>query len=168
MAKMRVNGMDVLDRTYEELSDLGRDAYYRILDAGGEVLKAALTEKIKTIFNQHTGILASSIQMWHKAFLNIDGTVSVLVGPEGKHGDKKTRRRRSRAKTVEGQRNHKHRRENHSVFESTNAEIAYVLEYGSARITARHWMEETLDENEDAIYEAMAAAWDAILDEKGL
>ena len=50
----------------------------------------------------------------------------------------------------------------------TNAEVAYILEYGSPRMAAKHWMEMANDSAAEAAKTAMADAWNSYLNERGL
>ena len=45
----------------------------------------------------------------------------------------------------------------------SNAEVAYVLEYGTPRMAARHWMETANEEASDEVVAAEAAVWDDYL-----
>ena len=79
--------------------------------------------------------------------------ISVL--PMGKHPKSSTGKRRGK------------RRSNGS-YQGTNAEVAFILEYGSPRIGATHFMENTAEESEQEVYNAMDAELTQILRERGL
>ena len=49
------------------------------------------------------------------------------------------------------------------TYQGTNAEVAYVLEYGTPRMAATHWMETTNEEASDEVVAAEAAVWDDYL-----
>ena len=49
------------------------------------------------------------------------------------------------------------------TYQGTNAEVAYVLEYGTPRMAATHWMETTNEEAGDEVVAAEAAVWDEYL-----
>lgn len=53
-------------------------------------------------------------------------------------------------------------------YQGTNAEVAFILEYGSPRIGATHFMENTAEESEQEVYNAMDAELTQILRERGL
>ena len=79
--------------------------------------------------------------------------ISVL--PMGKHPKSSTGKRRGK------------RRSNGS-YQGTNAEVAFILEYGSPRIGATHFMENTAEESEQEVYNTMDAELTRILRERGL
>ena len=47
-------------------------------------------------------------------------------------------------------------------------EIAWILNYGSPRIAATHWLENANEEAEDEVIETQQAAWDELVTKKGL
>lgn len=53
-------------------------------------------------------------------------------------------------------------------YYGTNAEIAYILEYGSPRISASHWMENANEGAEDELVDIQQKAWDDLVTKKGL
>lgn len=149
VARFSVSGLDTVTAAFDHLADVSDEDKLRVLRAGGEILKAAFQEALKTLFQQHTGKLAASPEVEEKT--GGDGGY-VLIAPKGKHG-------RSSA----GKRRPKHK----GTYTGDNAEIAFILEYGSSRIPARHWMERTVEEQGDAVAEAMEAEWSKVLDEYG-
>jgi hypothetical protein len=50
----------------------------------------------------------------------------------------------------------------------SNMEVAYVLEYGSPRITPRHWMENANEEAADQIVDIQQEKWNELMEKKGL
>lgn len=151
MAKFKVNGTEGLDLTFERKSQLNADDLLRIIHPGAELMRERLVEKVKTIFVQHTGDLAHSFKLTERSN---DGDVAILVSPNGTRSSGNRGIRKSR-------RQGKHRKK-------TNAEIAYVLEYGSARIKATHFMQHTAEEAENDVVAAMEAEYHRLLDERGL
>lgn len=136
-----------------------------VLNAGAAVLQEALTNKILTTFKPHTYDLANSIKIWTKN--NKAGELVVVVGPKGNHSRATApgRRRRSRATTVEGQKYHKHNRTDNSTYSGTNAEILYVLNYGSARIKKPyHVIDIAVEESDAAVVNAMDDEFNAIVE----
>jgi hypothetical protein len=53
-------------------------------------------------------------------------------------------------------------------YSGTNAEIGYILEYGSPRIAATHWMETTNEEAADEVIAVEESAWNDLITKKGL
>lgn len=60
------------------------------------------------------------------------------------------------------------KRRSNGSYQGTNAEVAFILEYGSPRIGATHFMENTAEESEQEVYNAMDAELTQILRERGL
>jgi len=50
----------------------------------------------------------------------------------------------------------------------TNAEVAFVLEYGSPRHNATHFMEECVEASTPEVIAAMEAEFSKLMDERGL
>lgn len=149
MAKMRVNGVDTIIASYEQLASLSYEESLSVLTAGAEVLREALTEAIKTRFRVITGALSEAITVRD---ISKGDKPLLIVGPTGKH-----------PKATTGK-----RRKGKGHYEGTNAEILYVLNYGSARIPASHVFDDTLEAQSEAMTAAMQAAFDEIITSKGL
>lgn len=66
-----------------------------------------------------------------------------------------------------GKRKRKDGRSN-GKYSGTNAEVGYILEYGSPRIPAQHWMENSNEEAADEVIAVQQEAWDELLTKKGL
>lgn len=149
MAKMRVNGVDTLIASFEQLASLSYEESLSVLTAGAEVLRNALSEAIKTRFRVKTGALSESITVRD---ISKGESPLLIVGPTGKH-----------PKATTGK-----RRKGKGHYEGTNAEILYVLNYGSPRIAASHVVDNTVEEQSEAMTAAMQAAFDEIIKSKGL
>lgn len=149
MAKMRVNGVDTMIATYEQLASLSYEEKLSVLTAGAEVLREALTEAIKTRFRVITGALSESITVRD---ISKGESPLLIVGATGKH-----------PKSTTGK-----RRKGKGHYEGTNAEILYLLNYGSDRIDASHVFDDTLEQQSEAMTAAMQAAFDEIITSKGL
>lgn len=152
MAVFKYNGVDALDLTFEKMANLSKDDLLRILRPGAELLRGRLVDKVLALFNQHSGSLAKSFRLKERTWE--DGAV-ISVLPTGKHPKSSTGKRRGK-------------RRSNGHFDGTNAEVAFILEYGSSRIGATHFMETTAEESETEIYEVMQAELNAILSELGL
>lgn len=147
------NGGDTL--TVDDILEVLRPAAIRLKDA----YKAT----IRKVFKQRTGSLAESIDF-------DDNTIGkdyafILVKPTGTHkGGKYTRK--SRAGPA-GRRYAKHNRKP-STKALRNEELAYLLEYGTPRISPSHWMENTNEETEDEIQGIIEDEYTKLLKKKGL
>ena len=120
-------------------------------------------QTIRKLFNQRTGSLAESIDFDD----NTTGKYAfITVKPFGTHkGGKRTRK--SRAGPA-GSKNAKHNRKP-STKAITNAELGYLLEYGTPRISpGYHWMENTNEEVADEIQGMIEDEYTKLLKRKGL
>lgn len=131
MASFRFNGMDELSASLDQLANMPDDTKWEVLKAGADVVKQGFELQLTNLFRQISGILSTSIKVSRKR--GGDGPVA-LIAPKGAHPGSTTGKRRGK------------RRSNGS-YQGTNAEIAYILEYGSPRISASHWMESLLDDD---------------------
>lgn len=153
MAKFSFNGLDEISASFEQLANLSDQDRLGVIMAGANVLVTRQKEKIEQMFQQRTGILANSIKI--KVKDDGDGSYA-YISPEGKHPGSGTGRRKRRNGRSNGK------------YSGTNAEVAYILNYGSPRISATHWLEDANDEAESEMMNSMQAAWDDVLDTKGL
>lgn len=154
MAKFSINGMDEISASFEQLADLSDRDKLGVIMAGAQVLLQRQKEKIEALFAQRTGDLANSLTIEEKSD---DEGAFAYIYPKGKHRGSST-----------GKRKRKNGRSN-GKYSGTNAEVAYILEYGSPRISPGfHWMETANEEAEDESLAAMQAAWNDVLDTKGL
>lgn len=155
MAKFSFNGVDEISADFEQLATLSDDEKLSVLRPAGKLLKGKYVEKIKSKFTQRTGDLAGSITIEERTG---DTGAYLHITPKGKHRGSGTGRRKRR----------KGRTGSNGRYSGSNAEVAYILEYGSPRIPASHWMEETNEEQADNVAEAQQQAWDDLLTKKGL
>lgn len=151
MAKMSFNGVDAIQASFAELSAMEDEEVLAILRPAAERLQRAHKEAIINTFVQRTGELAESIQIEEK---RSGANVFYRVLPKGKH---------SYAWTGKRNRNKPYKREPKS-----NAEIAFILEHGSPRIRARHWMENANDQVRDELNQLIEQGWDEYLTGKGV
>ena len=171
MASFRVNLSDTDVYAGVKLFDgeTGRLDKLKICQAGAAVLIDRLRDWLDA--NTHDlneavrGALAKSL----KAKEVYD---TVFVQPSGKHHGRKARRTRAegyhRAKTGQG-RGRSNPSAHHGMSSGASAsDVGYYLEYGTARMDARHWMETVVEESADEVTAAMAAAFDEYLKSKGL
>lgn len=150
MATMKVNGVDTLIASFEDIANLEENDVIEVLTPAAELFRDALVEAIKTRLKVHTGGLAASIQITPKK--TKEGITSLVIGPKGNHPKTKKGVRRMKGK---------------GKFNATNSEILYVLNYGSARIPAKHIVDNTLEEQREAVSEAIQTGFDEYMKKKG-
>lgn len=158
MGQFRVNGVDSLDLTFERKAQLSDDDLFRIIRAGAEVMRDRLREKVQTVFRQHSGDLANSFKLFPR---KDNGQPVIYVRPSGSHSPN-GRGIRNRRKYLKKQ------KKTNKEQKKTSAEVAYVLEYGSPRHTATHFMEICAEESAPEVTAAMEAEFNRLLDERGL
>lgn len=142
MPKFMTRGMDELILSLEQLATTPEETQYSILEAGASALIPRWKETLQSM--KRTGQLIESI----KAARKKGETLIVAITPKGKRKGAYTGQR----KTHGG-----------GTYQGTNAEVAYVLEYGTPRMAATHWMETTNEEAGDEVVAAEAAVWDDYL-----
>lgn len=153
MAKFSFNGMDELSASFEDMIQLSDEERMSVIMPGAEVVAEHQRGKIRSLFKQRTGALADSITIRQKSD---DYGAYANIFLKGKHPGSGTGKR----KRKDGRSNGK--------YSGTNAEVGYILEYGTPRIAATHWMETA---NEDAAAEVASAqqeAWNDLMKKKGL
>lgn len=143
MASFNFNGMDELRLSMEQLAQTPEETQYSMLEAGAAVLVAKWKEVLSAM--KRTGQLIESIKAKRKTG---DNGPYILVTPDG--------RRRSEYLGIR-------KTKKMGNYKKTNAEVAYVLEYGTPRMAARHWMETANEEASDEVVAAEAAVWDEYL-----
>lgn len=142
MAKFSTRGVDELILSLEQLATTPEETQYSILEAGASALIPRWKETLQSM--KRTGQLIESV----KAARKKGETPIVAITPKGKRKGAYTGQR----KTHGG-----------GTYQGTNAEVAYVLEYGTPRMAATHWMETTNEEAGDEVVAAEAAVWDDYL-----
>lgn len=152
MAKFSFNGLDELSASLEQLAQLSDDEKVSILMPSAQLLLQRQKEKIAQLFKRRTGDLEESLSISQQ---NSDLGPSLYIAPTGKHRGSSTGKRKGK-------------RRSNGKYSGTNAEVAYILEYGSPRIAATHWLENANEEAEAEVMEAQQAAWDELVTKKGL
>lgn len=152
MAKFSFNGMDEISASFEQLSKLTDEDKMSVIRPAANILLERQRGKIISMFKQRTGDLANSLTIEEKSG---EGGVFAYIFPKGKHRGSSTGRRKGK-------------RRSNGRYSGTNAEVAYILEYGSPRIAATHWLEKANEEAEGEVISAQQAAWDDLLTKKGL
>ena len=147
MAKFSTRGVDELTLSLEQLATTPEETQYSILEAGASALIPRWKETLQSM--KRTGQLIESV----KAARKKGETPIVAITPKGKRKGAYTGQR----KTHGG-----------GTYQGTNAEVAYVLEYGTPRMAATHWMETANEEASDEVVAAEAAVWDEYLNSLNL
>jgi hypothetical protein len=152
MAKFSFNGVDALSASFEQLSQLSDADKMEILMPAAKLLVQRQREKIEQLFTKRTGDLADSLTIRQES--GEDGAYAHIY-LKGKHRGSSTGKRKGK-------------RRSNGRYSGTNAEVGYILEFGSPRIAARHWMETANEEAADDVVAAEQAAWDDLVTQKGL
>lgn len=152
MAKFSINGLDEISASLEQLSRLSDDEKMSVIMPGAQLLLQRQKEKILNLFVQRTGDLEASLTIEEKT--GPDGPYAYIF-PKGKHRGSSTGKRKGK-------------RRSNGKYSGTNAEVAYILEYGSSRIAATHWLETANEESEEDVIAAQQEAWGNLVTKKGL
>ena len=153
MAKFSFNGMDEISASFEQLANLTDEDRISVIMPAARLLVERQKAKIVELFQQRTGDLKDSIKI--KVKDDGDGSYA-YISPEGKHRGSSTGKRKGK-------------RRSNGKYSGTNAEVAYILEYGSPRISPPfHWLEKANEEAEDEVIAAQQEAWSDLLTKKGL
>ena len=152
MAKFYFNGADTIAASFQDLANLTPEDTLNILRPAAQLLMEAQKAKEKSTFTQRSGSLYNSIKLEERIG---ETGAAIRVHIVGKHPNAYTGRRMKDGRPS-------------GRYSGSNAEVAYILEQGSPRISPRYWIETTNEENEEAVNAAMGEAWDAYLTEKGL
>lgn len=156
MMDLHVDGLDRLSVSFLQLQQLSEDQIWDIIAPAAEKLKAAMQGVIRRMFNQRSDSLHDSIEVQRR--ISKGGAVFALIGPnQAKHPKATQGERKPRAQGGGG-----------GHFAGTNAEVGWILEYGSVRIPARHWMETACTETEEQLYQTLEAGWDETITAAGL
>ena len=153
MAAFTFNGVDDLSASFEQLSKLTDEDKMGIIMPAARLLLEKQRDMIKRLFTQRTGDLADSLAIQEKSD---DDGVYANIYLKGKHRGSGT-----------GKRKRKNGRSN-GRYSGSNAEVGYILNYGSPRIAATHWLENANEEAEAEVVDTMQDAWNDLLDTKGL
>lgn len=152
MANFSFNGMDEISASLEQLASLTDEDKLSVIMPAATLLLERQKQKIEALFTQRTGDLANSLTIEKKS--DEDGAYAHIT-LKGKHKNSSTGKRKGK-------------RRSNGNYSGTNAEVGYILEYGSPRIAARHWMETANEEAEEEVVAAQQAAWDELITQKGL
>ena len=152
MAKFSFNGMDEISASFEQLANLTDEDRLSVIMPAAQLLVERQKAKIVELFQQRTGDLKDSIKI--KVKDDDDGSYA-YISPEGKHRGSSTGKRKGK-------------RRSNGKYSGTNEEIGYILNYGSPRISATHWLENANEEAEEEVVAAQQEAWNDLITKKGL
>lgn len=156
MMNLHIDGLDRLTVSYATLSQLSDDEIWGVIEPAAQTLKAKIQEVIARLFRQRTGSLHDSIEIRRE--IGDSGRVYAVVGPnQAKHPGTGKGKRKPRKGGGGG-----------GSYAGTNAEVGYILEYGSARIPAKHWMETACTETEEELAAQLEQGFNALCEAAGL
>lgn len=119
-------------------------------------------QAIRKLFKRRTGSLEDSIDFDDDV---VGQYAFILVKPMGKHkGSLYTRKSRAGPADRKGA---KHNRKP-TAHALKNEELGYLLEHGTPRIAATHWMENTNEQVGEEIQDMIEAEYNNLLRKKGL
>ena len=137
------------------------DDLLEVLRPAAIMLRDHYKKVIETVFRRRTGTLADSIDFED----DYTGDYAFFfVKPFGSHKGKYTRKSRA----GDSSRKYAKHGRNPSTKAIKNEELAYLLEYGTPRIAATHWMENANEEIADQIQDTIDAEFTKLLQKKGL
>lgn len=157
MAKFSFDGIDSISFLSDEFMGLTDEDKLSVIMPAAEFLKDRHQEKIRQVFKQRSGDLAKSIRVSVKTD---DSGSFAHIAPSGKHRSSSTGKRFKKDKDG--------KRRASGKYSGSNAEVAYILEYGSPRISPRHWMETANEEAENQIVAIQQEKWNELMEKKGL
>lgn len=152
MASFSFNGADTLSASFEDMANLTDSERMSVIMPGAKLLMERQRSKILTLFNRRTGALADSLDIQERSDEN--GAYAHIY-LKGKHPRSGIGKRLKKGKSS-------------GRYSGTNAEVGYILEYGSPRIAASHWMETANEESSDDVAAAQQEAWNDLIEKKGL
>ena len=150
MAKFSFNGMDQIAASIEQMAQLTEEEKLSIIMPSAQLLLQRQKEKITQVFRRRTGDLEKSLTLEPDA-----PNSKIVLFFKGKHRGSSTGKRKGK-------------RGSNGKYSGTNAEVAYILNYGSPRIRATHWLDNANEEAEEEVIASQREAWSALLEEKGL
>lgn len=161
MARFTFNGIDSLDAEFDKLTSVSDDVMYGILEAGAEVLKTSQQRVLRRLglMDPKVPQLINSLTVTR---ITRHENPAVQLRPTGKRKNKKNSYTRHK-KISDGS----NRRHSSGSYANTNEEVGYMLEYGTPRMPAKHWMEKGNEEGIDGCVAAEEAAWNKYLTENG-
>lgn len=168
MARFNASGIEGLELSMQEFSEIPDEVVEEMLMAGGKVVEEAQKKKIRSLNLVKSEKLLKSIKAFSKAGGASNGwRRHVLVYPSGKHG---TRNRRAVTKAYKRSKHGRTYTYGGDVKTVTNNEVGFIHEYGAPKrgITAKQWMRLANEECASDMVQAELKVYDRWLKEKGL
>lgn len=154
---MTIDGIDRLSVSFLTLQYLSYDQIWDIIAPAAAGLQEKMQQTISSLFHEKTGALRESIEL--RRMRKKDDVVYAWVGPnQKKHPKSSTGTRKPRDSKKGG---------GGGSYAGTNAEVGWILEYGSARIPAKHWMEQSCNDYEEEIYRQIEEGFRAACEAAG-
>ena len=169
MMNFHIDGLDRLSVSYASLSQISEDDLWAIIEPAANTLRDRMKESITRLFRQHTGSLRESIEVKRKTAKS--GAIFALVGPNQKeHSGHRGRKAYAFESESKGWGKRKSRAQGGHVgsYAGTNAEVGWILKYGTSRIPAKHWMEQAVTDTEEELLGQLETGFNAYLDAAGL
>ncbi len=165
------NGLDSLIIDLDELAEMPDDVIYDMLEAAGEIVVDAQKAQIDKMRLVDTGMLRDSIQVDHKRRhdkKDYHDTRYINVYPQGTRRTYVSRRKTGTYKT--GARAGRTYRYGGKEKETTNAEIAFINEFGAPNknILPSMWMQTANESCADEATEAEYVIYNKYLESKNL
>lgn len=149
-------------------SELSCEELLSVLRPAAEHLRDAYVSTINRLFRRRTGSLAVSINLieWGQSREYMDlNEVSIIVKPTGNH---KTGMYTRKSRAGPADRKYAKHGRKPSAKALKNEELGYLLEVGTPRIAATHWMENTNEDVAEEIQDMIETEFDNLLRKKGL
>lgn len=166
MANYSAKGIEKLQLSMQEFSEIPESVVQKMLISGGQVVVEAQKQKLRTFGLIRSGKLLNSLKVVPKSGTVKNGwTGYVLVYPTGTHGTYRRRtvsRKRSntgRILTITG-----------DTRKTTNSEVGFIQEFGAPKrgIKPKQWMRLANDESASAMVKAEFDVYDQWLKSKDL
>ncbi len=156
MAIFDTNGLDALIIDIDQINEIDEDTMWKMLEAGGEVIRKAHVEAIKKIFTHRSGKLEGSPTV-HKKMSKDGDSRYVLVYPQGAHH---TYRARGKTYTkMKWGRKGATVTKNGGKKTATNQDVAFVHEFGGHGNTPTQWMREANEQHASEAVDAEEAVF---------
>lgn len=155
MAVFKIDGFDKLQVSVYDMATTPPETILSdVILPAAELMIEAMKDMITVLLHIRSGSLLNSIKVTRQG-AGEGGTYAVVAPDQGHHPKSSTGKRQPRAQGGGG-----------GSYSGTNAEVGFILEYGTSRIPGRHWIEAAVNDALEDIYAAMAAAWYAIIERK--
>ena len=150
MARFKTQGLDKIVQQMKDLGELKGDVASRMLMAGAEEVKKAWQKAAEIHGHILTEQMKNSIGYARRPS-EIGDVRLIDIYPQGK----------STYTELDGKRTERKK-------PVRNAEIAFILHYGTSRRPGSHWVDTADELSEEPVQAAMEAIWDQELKKKGL